>query len=110
VNPDAPGDLIAALTELCLVTERQIAAAIELDGRTLQALQSERVALLYAIETHKSRGFPDADRPKVRSLAERLQTLELRLATVSRVVVEVLDRSVPRRPLPRYGRSGLLLP
>ncbi len=92
------------------MTERQLEAAIALDGKTLQALQAERVSLLYAIEVAKAQGVPEQDRSRVRALAERLQALEVRLVAVTRVVVDVLDRSMPRRPIPRYNRSGLLLP
>lgn len=94
-------DAATLLGRLCAVTEQMVDHAKVLDGAALAALAPERQRLIEAIAA-----APRPEPGAVRADVQRLRALEVRLATIARLVTESFDRATPGAPPPTYGRDG----
>ncbi len=104
---DSRIDLLARLTT---VTGQQIVAARQMDTAALDRLNALHADLLFQLEVAFVDPVPEDEgvRQELKAQAAELVQARERLARLTSTVVQVLDRVLPSRPPPTYGKRGRL--
>ncbi len=104
---DSRIDLLSRLTK---VTDDQVKAARRMDTVELDRLNAIHADLLFRLEVALQDPVPEEEEAKVelKAVAEGLHKSRERLRYLTGTVVQVLDRVLPSRPPPTYGKRGQL--
>ncbi len=107
MSADPRIDLIRRLTA---VTTDQVVAARKLDTVELDRLNAIHADLVFRLEVAFQDPVPadGALRAELKATAHELVQARERLRWVTGTVVQVLDRVLPTRPPPVYGKRGRL--
>lgn len=97
------------INELLSLTRAQLLAARTLDGETLLRLAEERQAMSTRLEEALQGVALEAIAEAHRPALMELRSLEIRLTSVSREVLGMMDAAMPARPVKVYSRRGLAL-
>lgn len=107
MSQDPRIDLLGRLIE---VTLEQVASARKMDTVALDRLNAVHADLLFRLEVAFQETVPEDPeiRAALKARAQELMQARERLRLLTRTVVQVLDRVLPSRPPPTYGKRGRL--
>ena len=96
-------ELVTTLRDL---TQRQVDAALALDGPTLADLNGQRSQILFDLQVALKAPVSSDEKVAMRPIIEELNLLEHRLRAAASQVVQTIDVFAPSKRATTYGRSG----